>query len=115
MGKKSTKAEIDARVSKVFELLLSGARRKDILQYAAKNWNAASRSVDTYIARATDAILDYNETDREHHRAKSLARLEMLIAKNLQIQDFKAALQVVKEINTVTGTYAPKETCRTRK
>ena len=56
MGKKSTKIEMDMRINRVACLLANGAVRSEILQYAAKEWEASERTADTYIARARDIL-----------------------------------------------------------
>ena len=64
MGKKSTKIEMDMRINRVARLLANGAVRSEILQYAAKEWEASERTADTYIARARDILRADWETDR---------------------------------------------------
>ena len=78
MGKKSTKIEMDMRINRVARLLANGAVRSEILQYAAKEWEASERTADTYIARARDILRADWETDRLTFTAENLAQLATL-------------------------------------
>ena len=78
MSKKSKKIEMDMRVNRVARLLSNGAVRSEIMQYAAKEWEAAERTTDTYIAKARDLIRADWETDRLTFTAEILAQLATL-------------------------------------
>jgi hypothetical protein len=55
MGKKSTDAEVERRVTDVYNLLLIGTSRAGIPQFASR-WDVDARSVDMYIRRAKNQI-----------------------------------------------------------
>ena len=106
---KPSKAEHTIRVTKIVELLMLGLSRAEIIQYASEKgvWNVTTRTIDNYIARATKAIEAQSETKREYEIGKTLERLEHLFKRNISIQDFKAALAVVKERSELLGLKAP--------
>lgn len=122
---KSTEAEKERRVDIIVELLLAGLKRQKILQYITNKdaerkagkiddsrwirWNVKPRQIDNYIAEATDFIRAMSNTNREYEIGKSLARLDSLYNKNLLIQDFKAALAVVRENDILQGLNRPNE------
>lgn len=56
---KSTKAQVNQRVSEVQALLLQGLTRSYILRYASK-WKVSDRQVDDYIRMATEMIKEVN-------------------------------------------------------
>lgn len=107
---KASVSEIEERVSRVYELLISGAKRADILQYATKKaWGVEDRQVDNYIARAKEEITRLARIDRDYALGAARARLNLLFYRALNIQDFKTALAVQKEINALEGFNAPKK------
>jgi len=103
-AKKSTDIEIRLRVEEVYTLLLGGARRKEILQYAAK-WELSDRQVDYYISEAQDLIQAQVDKRTDYEFAKAIIRLEGIYTKTLKVQDYKTALAAVKELQTLFGLY----------
>ena len=96
MGKKSTKIEMDMRINRVARLLANGAVRSEILQYAAKEWEASDRTADTYIARARELIRADWETDRLTFTAEILAQLATLQKEARKQNNLDAALGCIK-------------------
>ena len=96
MGKKSTKIEMDMRINRVARLLANGAVRSEILQYAAKEWEASERTADTYIARARDILRTDWETDRLTFTAEILAQLATLQKEARKTNNLNAALGCIK-------------------
>ena len=111
MGNKVTNAEKTKRINTIHDMLVLGVRRPDILQYASEktNWELTDRQIDTYIAQATALIEAAGVLDREKEIAQMKERFEMLWGKNMQIQDYKAALAVLKERASLLGLSAPTE------
>jgi len=107
---KSTKSEIEARVSKVIDLLCMGLSRSEIVQYSAKEWGIAPRQGDEYIAKATAELKKRAAFDRDEELAKARERLTWLYKKCISVQDFQRALAVQKELNALYGLYAPTKT-----
>jgi hypothetical protein len=104
---KSTDAEMELRVSTVYDLLLSGTERAAIVRYAAKTWNVQSRIVDTYLRRAKALLAEHAATDRTQQLGMARARLNMLFAKALANKSYATALAVQRDINTLEALYAP--------
>jgi hypothetical protein len=72
-----TKAELDNRVTQVTDLLLKGAKRAQILQFAGKlNWDVSDSMVDKYIGQATEAIRESAVVDRDYEVALAKERYE---------------------------------------
>ncbi len=107
---KSSSAIVDTRVNQIYNLILSGANRGDIIQFATdKEWGVTDRAVDLYIQRAREEMAahakDYREANQLHDIA--INRLNSLYAKSLKIQDYKTALAVQKEMHALFGLYPP--------
>ena len=108
---KPTKAEKEKRVLDVQDVLLMGLRPKEIWRYLAekKKLEVSQRTVDRYIAEATEQIIAAAETHREYELGRAKKRLDHLYQRNIAIQDFKAALAVVRETNELLGLRAPQQ------
>ena len=96
MGKKSPKIEMDMRINRVARLLANGAVRSEILQYAAKEWEASERTAAAYIARARDILRADWETDRLTFTAEILAQLATLQKEARKTNNLNAALGCIK-------------------
>jgi hypothetical protein len=107
MGSKSTDAEMERRVTDVYNLLLVGTSRGGIVQYAARNWLVEPRIVDTYIRRAKGQIRKYAAIQRDEAMGTARARLELLFQKALAANDLRGALAVQREINALADLYPP--------
>ena len=109
-SQKPTNAELTKRRNAVYRLLLTGASRADIHQYAAEktDWEVHERTVDAYIAAATAKITEKADTVRDEEFGMAVERLRMLFRQNMGIQDYKAALQAQKELNELLGLYPDK-------
>lgn len=113
-GKRIGKAELEIRVNIIGTYLLNGMSRPEIWQYItspdSKNqWGISLRTLDRYINLATKAIKESSQIDRNLEIGRSKGRLEILWKKNMSIQDFKAALSVVKETNKLFGLNEPEK------
>jgi len=104
-GVKSTSVELEARVSAIYRLLLSGMRRQEIIQYVADktDWGVSERTIDTYMEHARKEIAEVTSEERQASLGMAYKRLDMLYFKSLLINDYKTALAVQKEINDING------------
>jgi len=95
---KSTKAQFDERVGVVSEMLLSGLKRKDILQNIANaeslKWKVNTRQVDYYIEEATKGISKELEADKSMLVSKIYARWNFLYKKMVLAGDYRGAAAV---------------------
>ena len=94
MTTKSTKTEIEQRVSQIYKLLVIGTSRHQILQYASKKWGGISdRSVDGYIASARKLMMQNLEIDRTVALAEELELRREIIFQAMQDKKYQIALQ----------------------
>lgn len=110
-GKKSTKAEIEQRITLVYDMIVVGSSRAQVLQYVTKktDWEVCDGMVDKYIARANDRLAEESQIHRATELGKSLSRLNTLYQKTLQVQDYARCLAVQRELNQLLGLYEPKQ------
>ena len=94
MTTKSTKTEIEQRVSQIYKLLVIGTSRHQILQYASKKWGGLSdRSVDNYIASARKLMMQNLEIDRAKALSEELELRREIIFRAMSDQKYQIALQ----------------------
>lgn len=98
-GGRSTKAEVERRVTEVYKMMLAGLRRGEILRLAnAKHgWDVSRRQIDAYMARARKLFELDAKVCREAELGKAIARLDGLFAKTQAKQDLRTALMVERE------------------
>jgi len=89
----------DARVDKILDLVVAGLTTREIGQYVddKTDWGIGRRTIDRLIARARDVVAEQAEPHRKYALNLALRRLDMLFARSLQINDFKACLAVERE------------------
>ena len=108
---RATAAEVDARVSKVFDLILGGAIFGDILQFASESaWNLTDRQLREYISRATTLIREHRERDRDTLVSQHLAMRSRLYAVAVQGGEIASALRILQDQAALEGLYPPQAT-----
>lgn len=107
MVNKSTRFEVQARVEKVFEYIVTGMKPADICQYASEEWGVSDRQAFRYMADANQKIIESSDINRNRELGLALSRLNLLFKNAFKLQDYKTCLQVQREINTLLGLYAP--------
>lgn len=73
MAPKSTNAEIERRIAIVYELMLEGTTRAEIVRNLTNKWGCKSRIIDIYMQRASELI------KQDAERIKKNALEEMLV------------------------------------
>lgn len=108
---KATQAEVTKRVTQVYNWLLQGLSRADILELVAKKgeWKVSDGMIDEYMSRATAEIKEKASIQRDEELGKAIERMRFLFRQNVLIQDYKAALAVQKELNELLGLYPAKK------
>lgn len=120
---KSTAVEVQVRVNKVFDLLIQGASRQQIFQYAAgiepkgqkdgsysegrPAWGVSERMIDEYIARANELFSEYSKIHADRETGKAITRYNQLYTLALKKGDLKAALSAQQALCALLGLNAP--------
>lgn len=113
-GKRPTAAEKAIRINKVESYIITGMDRGEIWQYVSnpegKGFiDVSIRTLDRYLAAAKDRIEKLSETNREYEIGQAKKRLDLLFKRNLSIQDYKAALGVIRERSKLLGLNEPEK------
>ena len=90
------------RVQELAELITKGASRETVQKYARDTYNIQERQARAYYTAAIDFL---KPDDEEQYRngliQANLVRLEKIVEKCMQGDDYKYAIAAIKEINNV--------------
>ncbi len=101
--KKSSKNTTNQRVSEVSEMLIKGQTRSNIFHYTSVNWKVGARQVDNYIAKARVLIQNDIIKNLEYDYAKAIKRYESLYNRALDLEDYRLAFTINKELTNLQG------------
>ena len=101
MAQKATEAEIELRVLEVTQLILDGATRAHICEYAIKKGGISAGQADRYIAHAKEKIQEECTSTREDAYYVTLARYEELYRKAVAADDLKTAAAILKDMRQI--------------
>jgi hypothetical protein len=104
---KATDAEVSRRIVTIHKLLVAGASRTTILQYAVKTWDVSESMADKYIGRAKESITEQTDRDRDHNLSLALERMADIYQQCMSAKNFKGAIAAQQETNKLLGLYAP--------
>jgi hypothetical protein len=103
VGKKSTNAEINLRVTEVYGLLTRGYSRSQILQHTSEVWGVSDRMGDHYIAKARELIDADCNLSRPAFLAECLAGIRTIRQKAEADKQHQTALNAIKLQAELTG------------
>ncbi len=98
-------AELEKRINKVYEHLINGWTRHDILQYISKNkdWNVCDRQVDGYIAKANKRIKEVAKETRDEFIEKAKNRFQDIYKKAMSEKELNTCLRTIEMENKILG------------
>ena len=104
MAEKSTNAEIELRISTIYEMVVKGASRKYIVRYGSETWKITSRQIDDYLKIVYDEIkYTYGDDYKKNILEKQLAQLDDLYVKNYTIEDYKECRNIIESKSKMLG------------
>ncbi len=104
-GKQSAE-QVDQRVQAVYEALLDGASRYEILQFATDAaWDLSERTVDYYIAKAREWIATFAKPQRKKLLQEHIAARRRIRAKANAKGDLWLALAAQQDEARLLGLY----------
>ncbi len=116
---KATAATVAARVDEILRIRLDGAKWWDIRQYVAEReaegkppWTLpegesglSERQIRNYCRAADDLIAQEGREKRRQLRHNRKAKLDALYSRCVNAGDFRSALAVLRELNSMDGLY----------
>lgn len=104
MGKKATKSIVMQRTNEIYQALLSGWTRAEIIQYITnKQWNINDRQVDTYIQKANKIITQKGKEVQDNAFVWHIQnRLQLYRQAG---DDKRLKLDIVKDLAHIQGLY----------
>ena len=103
---KITKIERATRINEIYKLLIVGASRPAILQYAAKTLGEISdRSVDSYMADVRKLMVSELQEDRQIALAEEIELRRFIIQKALADKKYQTALSAADSKAKLLGLF----------
>jgi len=98
-GQRTSKAEVERRVTQVYKMMRSGLQRDEMLRIGNERygWDVTMRSLSAYITKARQRLEKDAEIVRKAELGKALARLDNLYLKTEAGGDYRGALAVERE------------------
>ncbi len=100
---KSTQAEVELRIKKVCEMLLSGKGIEDIVHYSSQNWGVGARQTAKYLKEAKSRIATSVQKDIQYDYSMAVLRYEELFNLNMEKKDYRTAALINKELTALQG------------
>jgi hypothetical protein len=76
VARKCTEHEKILRVHEIYKLLIKGASRYRVVQYATKKWQVCDKTADTYLAEARKLLARDLEIERPKWLEQSIAEIQ---------------------------------------
>ena len=96
MAKKATDREIDCRVNYVYNLLINGHSKTQVVQYCAENYGVKLRQSEEYLSRARKLQQLDAELERPQWLLSALSRLQNYESQSAKRGNHQAALKAVE-------------------
>lgn len=107
---KSSKAQVTKRREEVQKMIVSGAHYQTICKEMAEKWETSKRAIQDDIRLVNKEWQEAAEESKQLLRNKNKERLELLFHSAILKEQYKAALEIQKEINKLDGLYKEVET-----
>jgi len=98
-------AERESRVSTVMTMLLSGARRIEVVQFSAKTWGIKTRQADKLIADATQWIRENAAKTRDEQITEHIGRMDTVYRSAFGAGDYHAAIKAQQDKAKLIALY----------
>lgn len=96
MAKRVTDTEVDARINTVYDLLLAGLTRTQLLRHCTDLWDLGERQIETYIQRARDLQRLDAELERPQWLMAALSRLQDYERRASEKGNFSSAMRALE-------------------
>jgi hypothetical protein len=109
-GRHGSHARVEQRVTEVCRWIVAGLQTPQIYRLAndaEHAWNVSRRTIDTYIAKATQCFVDGARIDRQAEIGKAKARYESDRAVAVLRGDIRLASSITEKIVELHGLKAP--------
>lgn len=107
---RGTAAEVELMVALVFDRIVLGDKRRDIMRFVANEhaegrtkWEPSPRTVDDYIARATERLRELSSIDRSSALASARGRFMLVIRKAHDAGDMGTVRLATRDLARIDG------------
>ncbi len=102
-GPKLTKEEREQAIQDIVDLLVIGARSRQITSTLDNKYGITRRTVQRYMNKALEEFEKIKEGFQSQALGQSLAKLNFLYSRLIQDKDYKGAIQALKEVDELLG------------
>lgn len=100
---KSTKLEIENRVTEIIGLIRDGKTYTQILNYACETWHISNVTMNSYMNRVRDYFASQSVGERKQLIGEARERLLTLYQKCMELKHTNVALGCLKELDKING------------
>ena len=102
-GQKRQRSDAQYRIRVVEKLLIRGASRSEIHEAIRTKFGISTRTIDDYIARAKQGIVDSFDEDRKAYAGQMLARMNLVCKMGFAEKNLSAVIQATQVQCRITG------------
>lgn len=100
---KSTKVEIDQRVSEIQGLILDGYTKTHLVRYGSSKWKVSERQVEDYISMARKVLAETNQATLEDNLALVTSNLWELFRANKASGNITECHKILMSLAKIRG------------
>jgi len=107
--KKKPSVEKELRTREMVQFLITKHQHyNETIRFFSARWGVTTRTVDAYISRAKEIILDTSKQDREYIKAECLSQINNIVMKAGDNKNYYLALQAIQKKIDLLGLAEPK-------
>jgi len=104
---RSSQIDVNTRIQECYKMYIEGSTTAELVQHCAEKWGLSTRQTGVYIARVKEQLAEQAKLNRAEELGVARARLTNLYKKVNDAEDYRTALSVQKELNTLYSLYEP--------
>lgn len=109
MSNKSSRIEVEQRVTTIISMILDGVSHADLIRYGAQKWNVKKRMTEKYISKANVIMKESAKIDREKEIDWHILARKKNLLNAMQKQDYRLAKDILRDMGELQGIYPKKQ------
>jgi len=94
---------VDFQYGRIYSLVANKISRQEIFRFCAQTFGIKQRQVENYITRANQELEEQARFNRAREFGRALHQLDTWIVALIKKSDYKGALAVRRELNSILG------------
>jgi hypothetical protein len=96
---KGTDIDIAKRKKELFEMVIRGVSKKNIIRYTAEKYNIKERQTESYLAEIHEEIKDIFKAEKQAILSKYVVMMQDLYRRNYLAEDYKECRNILNDIS----------------